>query len=130
MIYTPDNITSLQPYEIFVYGANERGLHGAGAAKLALTWGAKMGKYGFNGQTYGIPTKDRNIKSLPLIKIEEHVNLFLRFAWMQDQYTYLVTKIGCGLAGYKESEIAPLFKSVVINNNTNIILPETFYNFI
>ena len=92
MKFTPENIRHLEPNQIFVYGANAAGIHGAGAAKLALRWGAKMGQYGFNGQTYGIPTKDRQIYSLPLNKIQSHVNTFLAFAFTHPEYEFLVTK--------------------------------------
>jgi hypothetical protein len=77
--YTPENISVLQPNQVFVYGANEAGIHGKGAAKLALKWGAKYGKYRFSGQTYGIPTKNSQIETLPLEYIEEHIVDFLDF---------------------------------------------------
>jgi len=100
MKFTPENIKHLAPNQIFTYGANTAGIHGAGAAKLALRWGAKMGEYGLNGQTYGIPTKDKKIQTLPLDKIQVHVNDFLATAFSHQEYEFLVTKIGCGLALY------------------------------
>ena len=130
MKYTPENITHLEPNQIFCYGANAAGIHGAGAAKLALKWGAKMYEYGLNGQTYGIPTKDRQIYTLPLDKIQLHVNVFLSFAFSHQEYEFLVTKIGTGLAGIPISDIAPLFKIIKTGVFENVILPEEFYKYI
>ncbi len=130
MKYTPENITHLEPNQIFVYGANSAGIHGAGAAKLALKWGAKMYEYGLNGQTYGIPTKDRQIYTLPLDKIQLHVDDFLALAFSHQEYEFLVTKIGTGLAGIPISDIAPLFKIIKTGVFENVILPEEFYKYI
>jgi hypothetical protein len=130
MKYTPENIKHLAPNQVFVYGANTAGIHGAGAAKLALRWGAKMGQYGLVGQTYGIPTKDHNIRTLPLDKIQLHVNDFLATAFSHPEYEFLVTKIGCGLALYQPKDIAPLFKTIKTGVFDNVILPEEFYKYI
>jgi len=130
MKYTPENITHLEPNQIFVYGANEAYIHGAGAARLAMRWGAKYGADGLVGQTYGIPTKDRQIYTLPLDKIQLHVNVFLSFAFSHQEYEFLVTKIGCGLALYKPKDIAPLFKIIKTGVFENVILPEEFYRYI
>jgi len=130
MKYTPENITHLEPNQIFVYGANEKGVHGAGAARLALRWGAKMGEYGLNGQTYGIPTKDKKIQTLPLDKIQAHVHDFLALAFSHQEYEFLVTKIGTGLAALPISDIAPLFKIIKTGVFENVILPEEFYKYI
>ncbi len=130
MKYTPENITHLEPNQICVYGANEKGVHGAGAAKLALRWGAKMGQYGLVGQTYGIPTKDKKIQTLPLDKIQVHVHDFLATAFSHTEYEFLVSKIGCGLAGYRPEDIAPLFKIIKTGVFENVILPEEFYKYI
>jgi len=130
MKYTPENITHLEPNQIFVYGANEAYIHGAGAARLAMRWGAKYGADGLVGQTYGIPTKDRQIYTLPLDKIQLHVNVFLSFAFSHQEYEFLVTKIGCGLALYKPKDIAPLFKIIKTGVFENVILPEEFYKYI
>lgn len=124
MIPSPANITSLQPNEVFVFGANERGIHGAGAAKLALQWGAKMGQYGYMGRTYGIPTKDTNIKTLPLQVISRYIDNFLATAKINSFEIYLVTEIGCGLAGYTPEQIAPLFGRFHIPDNVR--LPQRF----
>jgi hypothetical protein len=130
MKYTPENITHLEPNQIFTYGANAAGIHGAGAAKLALRWGAKMGQYGLVGQTYGIPTKDHNIRTLPLDKIQVHVDTFLAVAFSHPEYEFLLTKIGCGLALYQPKDIAPLFKIIKTGVFENVILPEEFYKYI
>lgn len=130
MKFTPENIRHLAPNQIFVYGANSCGKHGAGAAKLALRWGAKMGEYGLNGQTYGIPTKDKKIQTLPLDKIQVHVNDFLATAFSHPEYEFLVTKIGTGLAAIPISDIAPLFKAVKTGVFDNVILPKEFYDFL
>lgn len=130
MKYTPENIRHLEPNQVFVYGANEKGIHGAGAAKLALRWGAKMGQYGLVGQTYGIPTKDKKIQTLPLDKIQVHVDTFLATAFSHPEYEFLVTKIGTGLAGIPISDIAPLFKIIKTGVFENVILPEEFYKII
>jgi len=130
MKYTPENITHLEPNQIFVYGANEANIHGAGAARLAMRWGAKYGADGLVGQTYGIPTKDRQIYTLPLDKIQLHVNVFLSFAFSHQEYEFLVTKIGCGLALYRPKDIAPLFKIIKTGVFENVILPEEFYRYI
>ena len=131
MKFTPENIKHLAPNQVFVYGANTAGIHGAGAAKLALQWGAKMGEYGLNGQTYGIPTKDKKIQTLPLDKIQVHVNDFLATAFSHPEYEFLVTKIGTGLAAIPISDIAPLFKTVKTTGVfDNVILPEEFYKYI
>jgi hypothetical protein len=127
---TPENITHLEPNQIFVYGANEKGVHGAGAAKLALRWGAKMGQYGLVGQTYGIPTKDKKIQTLPLDKIQVHVHDFLALAFSHQEYEFLVTAVGTGLAGYHAKDIAPLFKIIKTGVFENVILPEEFYKYI
>jgi len=130
MKYTPENITHLEPNQIFVYGANELFRHGAGAAKLALKWGAKHGMAGLVGQTYGIPTKDHNIRTLPLDKIQVHVDNFFATAFSHTEYEFLVSKIGCGLAGYRPEDIGPLFKIIKTGVFENVILPEEFYKYI
>lgn len=126
---TPEEITELQPAEIFVFGSNLSGRHGKGAAKQALQWGAKIGKgLGFEGSTYAIPTKDKNIQTLPIPSIKEHVDNFIKFAKINQHLKFFVTAIGTGLAGYSAEEIAPLFKSAEYVNN--IYLPKKFWDLI
>jgi len=123
---TPDSITELKPNEVFCFGANLAGRHGAGAAKFAVSLGAVYGiGNGHAGQTYAIPTKDRQIKTLPLEKIAWYVNLFINYARLYSEKTFLVTQIGCGLAGYTPEQIAPLFEEAV--SIDNIYLPESFW---
>ena len=116
-------ITELKPNEIFVFGSNRAGIHGAGAAKLArekfgAVWG--IGR-GLRGQSYALPTKDSQIKTLPLHEIQGEVETFLGFARLCD-FQFLVTAVGCGLAGYNPELIAPMFK----DHPHNVILPSEF----
>lgn len=124
---TPDNITKLQPNEIFVFGSNESGRHGKGAAKTALGFGAKWGQAkGLQGNTYGIPTKDYSIRrTLSINEIKPYVDEFIEFAISRPDLIFLVTEIGCGLAGYKPKDIKPLFSNAV--NVPNISLPAKFF---
>ena len=104
------------PNKIFVYGANLAGHHGAGAAREAwLYWGAEQGQHGFNGRSYGIPTKSYHLQILPLGIIKDHVTRFLSFAKTRSDLTFLVTPIGTGLAKYKLEDIAPMFKGAPTN---------------
>ena len=130
MKFTPDKISSLKKNQVFVFGSNEAGVHGAGAAKLAhQKFGAVYGVgFGLQGKSYAIPTKDLQICTLPLDKIEYYIYSFLTEAMEYPDTEFLVTKIGCGLAGYSEEEIANLFKNKFIPEN--VTLPESFYNII
>lgn len=102
---------------VFVFGSNLRGVHGAGAARVAAReYGAVMGEgVGYFGRSYAIPTKGYDIKTRPLPAIASSVAEFLRFAEQNPLLTFAVTKIGCGLAGYPESAIAPLFYTAPVN---------------
>lgn len=110
--------------EIFVFGSNLAGRHGAGAALFARkNHGAIYGQgRGLQGNSYAIPTKDHNIKTLPLREIKFYVHTFLLFADENRDMIFRLTPIGCGLAGYRHSDIAPLFKTVP----DNVILPQEF----
>ncbi len=123
-----DKITFLRPYEIFVFGSNLSGIHGAGAAKTALGWGAKWGcGVGAYGLTYAIPTKDYFLsKILSVDEIKPYVNGFIEWAQQYPDYTFLVTEIGCGLSKYTPENIAPLFEKAI--ETSNIYLPERFWN--
>jgi hypothetical protein len=109
---------------IFVFGSNLAGIHGAGAALQATKeWGAILGQgKGLQGDSYAIPTKNEQIKTLPLDQIQIYVEEFLAFAKNNPQLTFLITAIGCGLAGYKPNQITPFFKEAP----NNCILPEEF----
>jgi hypothetical protein len=114
--------------DIFVFGSNRAGRHGAGAAKYALEkHGAIYGQgEGLQGNSYAIPTKDFFIQTLPLSEIQKHVDTFLHYARLMPNLTFNVTAIGCGLAGYKAEDIAPMFADAP----TNCILPERFKGWI
>lgn len=95
----------------FVFGSNEAGIHGAGAAKFAYQErGARYGKsYGHYGDSFAIPTKDEAIETLPLDQIQQYVIGFLAYAKGHRKLNFQVTRIGCGLAGLKDRDIAPMF---------------------
>lgn len=128
--YSPDNITELNYVnEVMVYGSNKLAKHGAGAAKQALKFGAKYGVNGYCGNTYGLITTDLNVSqrpSIPISLLEDEVNKFIQFAKNNPHLTFLVTEVGCGLAGFTVEEVAPLFKLVLLNSITNIRLPKRF----
>ncbi len=107
-----------------MFGSNLAGRHGKGAALDALKYhGAIYGQgFGEQGRSYGIPTKDANICTLPLDTIRQYVNLFLEEARNSPEKTYRLTPIGCGLAGYTPESIAPLFD----NYPPNVLLPKEF----
>jgi hypothetical protein len=115
---TPEFITELQPNEIFVFGSNLKGMHGGGAAYMAYRkFGAIMGQgVGLQGQSYGIPTMQGGVET-----IRPYVDEFIRFAKEHQDLTFLVTRIGCGIAGFRDDEIAPLFEKA--HGIENIILP-------
>ena len=108
--------------EIFVFGSNTAGRHGKGAALTARKkYGAIYGQgYGLQGQSFAIPTKTGLLKTLPLYEIQRYVNMFLDFANSNLDKTFIITRIGCGLAGYIDSDISPMFKDAP----KNCILPE------
>lgn len=124
---TPDIITKLDFGHVFVFGSNLAGRHGAGAAKTALGWGARWGHgNGLQGMTYGIPTKDASVRrTLSVEEIRPFVDEFISFAKINLNKTFLVTEIGCGLAGHSPKDIAPLFKEAIETNN--IHLPAKFW---
>ena len=119
---TPNHITELKPNEIFVFGSNLQGYHGGGAARLAMNqWGAvwRQGT-GLQGQTYAIPTMQGGIGT-----IRPYIDQFIKFAQNDPERTFLVTEIGCGIAGFRPADIAPLFKNAI--NIPNIWLPKRFW---
>jgi hypothetical protein len=123
---TPKFVTTLRLGEIFVFGSNLAGIHGAGAALYAAKFGSRQGEgFGRVGFTFAIPTKDREIKRLKLLDIQPFVASFIQYARLRPDLTFLVTQIGCGLAGYTPEQIAPLFKGAIIL--PNICLPEEFW---
>jgi hypothetical protein len=104
------------PRTIFVFGSNLAGRHGKGAALYARQHhGATYGQgEGLQGDSYAIPTKDAQLRTLPLDAIRTHVGAFLTFAG-QFNAVFVVTRVGCGLAGYTDAQIAPMFKDAPAN---------------
>jgi len=118
-------ITELSPNEIFVFGSNLEGAHCNGAAKLAYqkfgaVWGVGIG---LRGQSYAIPTMQGGVHT-----IKPYVDEFIMYALEHRHLIFLVTEIGCGIAGFTPRDIAPLFRVAVDRNVQNIYLPESFYN--
>ncbi|MBR2064482.1 MAG: ADP-ribosylglycohydrolase family protein [Bacteroidales bacterium] len=119
--YSPERIDSLAPRQIFVFGSNEYGHHHGGAARAAYEkFGAVWGKgVGLSGRTYAIPTMQGGVET-----IRPYVDEFIDYARNRPELTYLVTRIGCGIAGFKDEEIAPLFIGAL--DLPNVHLPKSF----
>lgn len=119
--FTPDHIAVLEDGEIFVFGSNLAGAHGGGAARAArIHFGAVMGQgVGLQGRSYAIPTMQGGPET-----IKPYVDDFIFFAKQHPELTFLVTSIGCGIAGFHARDIAPLFASAI--DVENIILPRQF----
>ena len=120
---SPDFINTLKENEIFVFGSNLEGMHGGGAARIAYNnfeaiWGQGVG---LQGQSYGIPTMHGGVK-----EIKPYVDEFINFAKSHPELKFLVSRIGCGIAGFSDNEMAPLFKDAI--EIENIYLPKSFYN--
>lgn len=96
---------------VFVFGSNLAGIHGAGAARHAkIMFGAVQGEgLGHHGNSYALPTKDRKIQTLSKVAIRIFVDQFIKYAKEHPELRFQVTRIGCGLAGYNDAEIAPMF---------------------
>jgi hypothetical protein len=124
MRYTPDNIVELKESEIFCFGSNLAGRHGKGAALIARKkFGAVYGVgEGLTGRCYAIPTKGHNLSRMSLKEIKKHVDIFLEFAKDNPDKKFLVTQIGCGLAGHRPKDIAPMFRE----RTENVIIPKEF----
>ena len=122
---TPRWIDSLKENEIFVFGSNLAGMHGGGAARIArLHFGAVMGKgVGLQGQSYAIPTMQGGVET-----IHPYVDRFIAYAKRHPEKHFLVTPIGCGIAGFEAEDIAPLFEKA--KEMKNISLPESFWEVI
>jgi hypothetical protein len=119
--FTPERISELKENEIFVFGSNLAGAHGGGAALLAYRkFGAIWGQgVGLQGQSYGIPTMQGGVET-----IKPYVDEFIEFAKQHQEFKFLVTRIGCGIAGFTSYEIAPLFNDAI--DVENVILPKDF----
>lgn len=119
---TDEFIAELRPDEVFVFGSNLGGFHGGGAAwaafnKFGAVWGQGVG---LQGQSYAIPTMQGGVET-----IKPYVDEFIRFASGHPEKRFLVTPIGCGIAGFTAEEIAPLFAGA--RGLENISLPESFW---
>ena len=120
-MFTPERISELKADEVFVFGSNLEGMHGGGAAWVAFQhFGAVMGcGVGLRGQSYAIPTMQGGVET-----IKPYVDEFISFASAHPEQFFYVTRIGCGIAGFKEKEIAPLFANAI--GLENVCLPEGF----
>jgi hypothetical protein len=127
-MYTPEIITELNENEVFVFGTNQYGRHGAGAAKIAVEkFGASYNvPIGLKGQSYGIITTSFNRTPVSIYFIREQVTCLYRFAALRPDLKFYVTKIGCGLAGFSVDEMAEVFFMLVSIKPSNIILPAEF----
>ena len=121
--FTPEFITELKTDEIFVFGSNLAGMHGGGAAYVAFKkFGAVMGcGVGLRGQSYAIPTMQGGVET-----IKPYVDEFITFASAHPEIFFYVTRIGCGIAGFRDKEIAPLFAKAM--GLENVCLPKSFVN--
>lgn len=132
--HTSENITKLKPDEIFVFGSNLSGIHGKGAAKLAVDkFGAKRGQwFGQVGQTFAIPTRGKWIASkktfepMDLGAMGERVYDFLNHAKCHPEFIFLVTKVGCGNAGFSTQQMGRLF-ALFGSIPGNVSLPKEFW---
>ena len=121
--YTPDHIQTLAENEVFVFGSNLAGRHGGGAAAAAhkyfgAIWGVGVG---LQGQSYAIPTMQGGVET-----IKPYVDEFFVFAAEHQELTFYVTRIGCGIAGFRDEEIAPLFRECM--DLENVLLPKSFHD--
>ncbi len=121
--FTPEMIQSLEPNEVFVFGSNLGGFHAGGAARAALNnFGAVWGQgVGLQGQSYAIPTMHGGVDA-----IRPYVDEFIQFAQSRPDLYFYVTRIGCGIAGFRDEQMAPLFAAALPLDN--VALPKSFYD--
>ena len=121
--YTPEMIRELADNEVFVFGSNLGGFHGGGAARAAMQrFGAVWGQgVGLQGQSYAIPTMQGGVET-----IKPYVDEFIEFARSKPDLFFYVTRIGCGIAGFRDEEIAPLFAGALALEN--VALPKSFHD--
>lgn len=125
MKFTPEKISELAPNEIFIFGSNENGEHLGGAARIAYEkFGAKWGQSsGISGQSYGIPTLDRDMAQVEPELIYIHLVDLIEYVQKHPKNTFYLTKIGCGIAGWSADEIKDIFWEAMGENP----LPENLY---
>jgi len=116
-------------YEVWVFGSNLAGVHGGGAAKVAREqFGARLGiGVGIIGRTYAIPTKNELIDTMSLNEILPYIDQFVQFTHDNPTVDFFVTRVGCGLAGYRDDQVAPLFYGA---NNANCNFPEEWQDYL
>ena len=121
--FTPEMIRELAPNEVFVFGSNLGGFHAGGAARAAMNlFGAVWGQgVGLQGQSYAIPTMQGGVET-----IKPYVDEFIEFARSKPELFFYVTRIGCGIAGFRNEQIAPLFRDALTLDN--VALPKAFYD--
>jgi hypothetical protein len=123
MNVTPQKIVKLKSNEIFVFGSNLEGKHTVGEQIKAINWGAIPGQgVGLHGQTYAIPALVGHI-----IKVQPYIDDFINFAKRKSALNFYVTRIGCGVEGFTDYEIAPMFIKVKTESIENIFLPLSFW---
>lgn len=123
--YHDENIVTALPEDtVFVFGSNMAGQHTHGAARIAQQYFGAMKNVGrgWAGQSFAIPTLNEHLQRVPLSQIEHYIDDFKIYVKHHPKIKYFITALGCGIAGYKVSEIAPLFKGI----HDNVILPESF----
>ena len=128
-LYHDENIIKSLPEDtVFVFGSNMAGNHADGAAHTALAhFGAMQGVgRGWSGQSYAIPTMNEHLQQMPLSQIQHYIDDFKIYTKNHPKMTYFITSIGCGIAGYKTEEIAPMFKGI----SHNVIFPSSFRPFV
>lgn len=126
MKITNEKTNTLLPHEIFVFGSNLKGVHGAGAARYAMdNFGAVLGVgEGFTGQCYALPTKDEDIQTRDLLLITKSVIRLYQSVVSHPDRFFIITAVGCGLAGLKAEDIAPMFRNFL--KFENVSLPQSF----
>ena len=121
-------VKSLPENTVFVFGSNLAGQHAGGAARTAYEhFGAVMGVgRGWAGQSYAIPTTNEHLQQMPLSQIQHYIDDFKIYTKNHPKIKYFITSVGCGIAGYKVEEIAPMFKGI----SHNVIFPQSFRPFV